>query len=72
MFTRVIYNSKILDFGKSDDKFKGIKNYGDIKSDFIAVVGSVQGPCKRQLMITQPLRASKKQLKKHYEVIKIQ
>ncbi len=68
MFTRVIYNNKIIDLGKSDGKFKNIKNYGNIKTDYILVNGSIQGPAKRQLLITAPLRETKKQKKKNYEL----
>ncbi|MBI4116712.1 50S ribosomal protein L3 [Candidatus Pacearchaeota archaeon] len=67
MFTRIVYNSKILSMGK--EKFKGIKNYGDVKTDYILVNGSVQGPAKRQVLITSPLRETKRQKKKMYEVI---
>jgi large subunit ribosomal protein L3 len=66
MFTRVVYNNMIVDLGKSDDKFKNIKNYGDVKTDYIIVRGSIQGPAKRQLLITAPLRETKKQKKKNY------
>ena len=71
MFTRVTYNNKIMDMGKSegDKELKNIKNYGNIKTDYVIVAGSVQGPAKRQLMITSPLRETKKQLKKSYELI---
>ncbi len=69
MFTRVIYNNKILDMGKAEDKFKNIKNYGNIKNDYLLVSGSVQGPAKRQLLITAPLRETKMQKKKQYELL---
>ena len=71
MFTRVMYNNSIIDTGKSEDKFKGIKKYGNLKTDYIVVRGSVQGPSKRQLILTSPLRPSKKQSKKNFELIKI-
>lgn len=71
MFTRVSYNNKIIDMGKADDKFKGIKNFGDIKTDYVIVTGSVQGPAKRQLLITAPLRETKKTKKKNYEVLEL-
>ena len=70
-FTRVIYNNKKIDLGKSEGKFKNIKNYGDINTDFIVVQGSVQGPAKRQLILTKPLRPTKKQLKKDYELVEL-
>ncbi len=71
MFTRAVYNNKIIDMGKAEGKLKGIKNYGNVRTDYIIVQGSVQGPAKRQLIITQPLRATKKQLKKNYELIEL-
>lgn len=71
MFTRVIYNNKIVDIKKPEDNIKNIKNYGNTKTDYIIVRGSVQGPSKRQLIITAPLRPSKKQLKKDFELIKL-
>ncbi len=75
MFTRVHYNQKIISLGKSpkepNEKLKNIKNYGDIHSDYILVAGSVQGPAKRQLLITAPLRGSKMQLKKNFEFIEL-
>jgi large subunit ribosomal protein L3 len=70
-FTRVVYNNKILDLGKAEDKFKNIKNYGDVKTDYVVVEGSLQGPAKRQLILTQPLRPTKKQLKKEHELIEL-
>ena len=51
MFTRVIYNNKIISIGKSEDKFTNIKNFGNVKTDYIIVQGSIQGPAKRQLLI---------------------
>ena len=70
-FTRIIYNNKIIDMGKSEDKLKNIKNFGNIKTDYILIRGSVQGPSKRQLLITAPLRKSRKQLKKDFELIEL-
>ncbi len=85
MFTRCIYNNKIIDIGKSESKFdsetssglvrpsltklKNIKKYGDIKTDYIIVKGSVQGPSKRQLIITAPLRETKKTKKQNFELV---
>tara|TARA_Y100000310_G_scaffold335401_1_gene417372 strand:- start:15 stop:965 length:951 start_codon:yes stop_codon:yes gene_type:complete len=72
MFTRTVYNNKIISMGTGkelDKNLKDIKNFGNIKTDYIIVRGSIQGPSKRQLIITQPLRATKKQLKKNFEMI---
>lgn len=71
MFTRVVYNNKVLDLGKAEDKFKAIKNFGDIKTDYIVLNGSIQGPAKRQIVLTKALRPTKKQLKKKFELIEL-
>ncbi len=71
MFTRVIYNNKIIEIGKNGNELKGLKNFGDVKTDYLLVYGSVQGPSKRQLLATSPLRQTKKQLKKSYEFIEL-
>ncbi len=72
MFTRVSYNKKILEIGNFKDKeIKNLKNFGDIKTEYIIVKGSVQGPAKRQLIITAPLRESKKTKKHEFEVIEL-
>lgn len=69
LFTRAAYNSKVIKIG--NDEIKNIKNYGDIKTEYIILQGSVQGPSKRQLVLTMPLRPTKKQLKKEYEFIEL-
>ena len=72
MFTRVIYNNKIVSIKKgSQNPLSNIKNYGDVKNDYLIVAGSVQGPAKRQLLITPPLRKTRKQEKKKYEFIEL-
>jgi len=72
MFTRVSYNSKLIAIKKAnEDKLEGVKNFGDVKSDYIIVKGSVQGPEKRQILITAALRETKKQSKKNYELIEL-
>lgn len=72
MFTRIIYNNKIIEMGSARDlnkNLKNIKNFGNIKTDYILVKGSVQGSSKRQLILTQALRPTKKQLKKNFEMM---
>ncbi len=73
MFTRIVYNNKIIDMGKSENKnwLKNIKNFGNVKTDYLLINGSVQGVSKRQLLITAPLRKTKKQQKKNYELIEL-
>ena len=70
--TRVVYNEKIIEIKKAGEKIlKNIKNFGDVLTDYIIVYGSVQGPAKRQLILTSALRPTKKQSKKNYEVVEI-
>jgi large subunit ribosomal protein L3 len=72
MFTRVTYNNTIVDLGSAKDReLKNIKNYGDIKTNYILVRGSIQGPAKRQLLITAPLRETRKQKKKDFELVEL-
>ncbi len=71
MFTRAHYNFKIIKIGGKEDPIKDIKNYGNTKSDYILVRGSVQGASKRQLIVSFPLRESKKQKKKDYEFVRV-
>ncbi len=74
-FTRVVYNNKIVHIGNITEKdinpACGFNGFGKLKSDYIIVQGSVQGPARRQLLITMPLRPSKKQFKKNYEFIEL-
>ncbi|MEK6830582.1 MAG: 50S ribosomal protein L3 [Nanoarchaeota archaeon] len=74
-FTRVIYNNKIVyinNIKEEDINFNtGFKNFGKIKNDYAIVYGSVQGPSKRQLIVTAPLRPSPFQIKKNYEFIEL-
>jgi large subunit ribosomal protein L3 len=71
MFTRVIYNNKIISMGKAQGELKNIKNFGEVKTDYLLIYGSLQGPAKRQLLITSPLRGTKRQLKKDYELTEL-
>ena len=72
MFTRAIYNGKILEVGKSSNRpIKNIKNYGNIKTEYVLIRGSVQGSAKRQLILTHALRETKKQKKKDFDLIEL-
>lgn len=72
LFTRVIYNVRIISQGKNAEKDinprAGFKNFGKIQSSYILIKGSVQGPAKRQVLLTAALRPSKKQLKQKLEL----
>jgi large subunit ribosomal protein L3 len=73
--TRIVYNSIILNKGSTLDKdispSSGFHKYGNLKGDYLILVGSIQGPKKRQVLITKPLRAPKSKLKKKYEFIEL-
>jgi ribosomal protein L3 len=56
---------------ETEKQLKGIKNYGDVKTDYIILYGSVQGPSKRQILITTPLRPTKEQGKKVFEFLEV-
>ena len=75
MFTRAAYNSKIVNMGKTEEisinPKEGFKKYGNVKTDYIILSGSIMGPSKRPVVITQPLRAQKRQEKKNFEFIEL-
>ena len=72
MFTRVHYNFKVVSSSSISEKNinpgSGFTHYGKIKSNYIIVAGSVQGPAKRQVLLTPSFRPTKKTAKKKYEM----
>jgi large subunit ribosomal protein L3 len=74
-FTRVQYNNKIVEVGSINEKDinfnNGFRHFGKIKTDYLIVQGSVQGPQKRPMLIMAPYRIRKKQEKKSYELIEL-
>jgi len=74
-FTRVTYNLKTISFGKISEKDinpkSGFKNYGLIKSSYLIVKGSVQGPAKRQVLLTPSFRPTKLKLKSKFEFMEL-
>lgn len=74
-FTRLSYNNKIVNIGEISEKDinpeQGFEHYGKIKTEYIILRGSIQGPAKRQLLLTAALRPTKKQLKKNFEFIEL-
>ncbi|MCX6741592.1 MAG: 50S ribosomal protein L3 [Candidatus Pacearchaeota archaeon] len=70
-FTRVQSNIKILDQGQGNKLSLIFPHYGKIETDYVLLKGSVQGPAKRAIVLTSPLRETKKTKKKNLEVIKI-
>ena len=75
LFTRVHYNSKIITSGNIKEKDinpkSGYKHYGKINSSYIVLNGSVQGPAKRQILLTPSFRPTKSQAKKKYEFVEL-
>ena len=70
-FSRVHYNLNFISSGNIKEKdinpSSGFKHYGKINSNYIILQGSVQGPVKRQILITPSFRPTKYQAKKKYE-----
>jgi large subunit ribosomal protein L3 len=74
MFTRPHYNLKVLGSNLSlGDKIKlnPFRHYGNVKTNYIVLNGSVQGPPKRQVLLTAPLRPSLKQTRKKLEMLEV-
>ncbi len=74
-FTRITYNIPIVSSKKisAEDLMSKRKfdNYGIVKNDYLIVSGSVQGPQKRQIMLTPSFRSSKIQAKKQFELLEV-
>lgn len=71
LFTRVHYNIKIVNSASIQEKNinpgTGFKNYGKINTNYILLQGSVQGPPKRQILLTPSFRPTKLTAKKKFE-----
>lgn len=70
-FTRLTANTKIIDVKTAKEKPVEIGKYGKIMTEYAIARGSVQGPVKRQLLITAPSRKTKRQEKKNFELINL-
>ncbi len=70
-FSRIHYNLKLIYSGNKTEKdinpSSGFKHYGKIMSSYIILKGSVQGPPKRQILITPSFRPTKLTAKKKFE-----
>jgi large subunit ribosomal protein L3 len=73
--TRLSYNSLILEIGKISEKDinvdGGFHKYGKLKTEYIILRGSIPGPKKRVLLLTQAMRPTRKQSKKKFDVLEI-
>src|SRR3989344_8274618 len=71
MFSRVHYNLKVVSSANINEKkinpVSGFRNYGNVKTSYIIIKGSVQGPAKRQMLLTPSFRPTKLQTKRKYE-----
>ncbi|MEK6910784.1 MAG: 50S ribosomal protein L3 [Nanoarchaeota archaeon] len=71
MFARMQYNNVFISSGNISEKDinpkSGFSHYGKITSSYIIIKGSIQGPEKRQILLTPSFRQTKYQLKKKYE-----
>lgn len=70
-FTRLTANIKIIDVKTAREKPVEIGKYGKIMTEYAIARGSVQGPVKRQLLITAASRKTKRQDKKNFELINL-
>ena len=70
MFTRVAYNNPVIKIGKGAE-IPVLKNFGKIRSEYVLLKGSVQGPQKRQVLLTSPLRINKIAKKINYEFLEL-
>jgi len=74
-FSRISYNNFILKIGnikeKNINKKSGFHKYGNIKTDYVILTGSVPGVKKRALVITPAMRATKKKAKLNFEVLEL-
>lgn len=71
---RVAYNNVVIrvsDSTKNVNPKSGFDNYGFVKNDYIILRGSVPGPKKRVILLKKPIRPTKYQAKKNYEVMEI-
>lgn len=75
-FTRIQYNNKILGIDNIKEKDinipGGFQHYGQIKSEYLIIKGSVGGVQKRPVFITFAERPSKGITKLNLEIVKLQ
>ncbi len=73
MFTRIAYNNNLILKGdiisNNINPPQGFNHFGKINTSFAFLRGSVQGPAKRQVLLTSPLRETRKTMKKKFEFI---
>ncbi len=61
---RTEFNKQILDISTELEKYgKDFHKYGNIKSTYMVLHGSISGPKKRSIILTQPIREKRKKHK---------
>jgi large subunit ribosomal protein L3 len=72
MFTRTHYNLSVISTGTNTEKNinppQGFPNYGLVHAPYLILKGSIQGPAKRQILLTPAMRPTKYTSKRKYEV----
>ena len=75
LFSRTHYNFKVINSGKISEKDinpkSGFKKYGKIRTNYIIIKGSVQGPSKRQILLTPAMRPTKLKQKRTYDFLSL-
>lgn len=71
LHTRTVYNLPIVALGSATEAFPHFKNYGPVTTTFLLLKGSIQGPAKRAILVSAPLRVTKRMKKKAYEFLEV-
>ncbi|MEI6731214.1 MAG: 50S ribosomal protein L3 [archaeon] len=70
-FTRVVYNLNLITSGtiaeKNINPGTGFKHYGNIKTSYMIIHGSIPGPVKRAVLVVPAIRPTKLQSKQKYQ-----
>ena len=72
--TRTEYNKQIVKISNNPKEIEvkgGIGHYGNVKSSFLLIHGSVQGPKKRAIVLTPAIRPPKKHSKEGLQITHI-
>jgi large subunit ribosomal protein L3 len=73
--TRIVYNNIIISSGKIHEKNinipEGFHKYGNIKTDYLILKGSIPGAIKRPILITSAQRPTIKKAKQKLEMIEL-
>lgn len=72
---RITYNNLVIKVGKISEsdinKKEGFNRYGNLKTEYIIVKGSIPGAKKRAIVITKAIRPTKHKRKRKFEIIEV-